>query len=180
MAKPKSPAAKRNPLSRTVFSVPKNHLRIGECNEHYGGVFAGMMRGTKGKPDYYLFVPPEPAAEAKLAWGGYAIEEPNATCAHDGLANTIALRDSKVDHPAAEFCKSLELYGLSDYYLPSQQELKLCQINCPEVFAKEWYWSSTQFSANYAWVQSFYFGNRDFGRKDGEYRARAVRRLVIQ
>ena len=44
------------------------------------------------------------------------------------------------------------------------------------------YWSSTQYApdAAYAWAQLFNYGNQSYARKDGEFRARAVRRVAIR
>jgi len=171
--------SKATAIDRKVVIAP-NHLRLGEFCEPYGGVFAGLVRGDQGKPDFYLFVPPGPEAETSAKWGGYNEDEPGATSNNDGLANTIALCDSKIDHPAAKFARGLTLYGLDDYYLPSRNELRVCFTNCPELFAKEWYWSSTQSSAHSAWIQDFGNGYALYARKDDDYRVRAVRRLIIQ
>jgi len=50
-----------------------------------------------------------------------------------------------------------------------------------QAFADEWYWSSTQHAAyvDYAWGQSFYYGNQLSYNKSAELRARAVRRFAI-
>ncbi len=170
---------KAAPISRTEIKAP-GHLRLGEFTKHYGGVFAGVIRGHNGKPDYYLFVPPDAEAETNAAWGGYGEDEPNAKDAHDGLANNIALCESKIEHPAAKFARGLELYDLKDFYLPSREELRLCFINCRELFKPEWYWSSTQYSANSAWIQYFEDGYQFYLTKANDYRVRAVRRLIIQ
>lgn len=174
----KTKAASPKAISRTEVKAP-GHLQLGELCPHYGGVFAGLVRGQDEKPDYYLFVPPDHTAQASLPWGGYEHDEPGAKDSHDGLANTIALCESKIDHPAAQFARDLELYGLKDYYMPSREELRLCFINCRKLFEPEWYWSSTQSSATYAWVQYFGVGGQNGGRKDDAYRVRAVRRLLV-
>ncbi len=176
----KSKKSTQPKVSRTEFKVPEGHLRVGQFTEHYGGVFSGLMRGQNGNPDYYLFVPSDEKADVALPWGGYGEDEPGAKDDFDGLANTIALCESKIDHPAAQFTRELKLYGLKDFYLPSREEVRLCRINCRELFKPEYYWSSTQSSATYAWVQGFYHGNQYDGHKGVDFRVRAVRRLVIQ
>lgn len=175
----KTKAAPPKAISRTEVKAP-GHLHLGELCPHYGGVFAGLVCGQDKKPDYYLFVPPDRAAQAILPWGGgYEYDELGAKDSHDGLANTIALCESKINHPAAQFARGLELYGLKDYYLPSREELRLCFINCRKLFEHDWYWSSTQFSANFAWMQLFGYCDQFTGRKVNGYRVRAVRRLLV-
>jgi hypothetical protein len=39
--------------------MDKNYLRIGQVKKGTGGVFAGIMRGRDGAPDYYLIVGPQ-------------------------------------------------------------------------------------------------------------------------
>jgi hypothetical protein len=49
-----------------------------------------------------------------------------------------------------------------------------------EDFAADYYWSSTEFSASFGWVQFFFYGkqynNRD---KDASYKVRAIRRVAV-
>lgn len=42
-----------------------------------------------------------------------------------------------------------------------------------------WYWSSTQSSADFAWRQGFGAGDQGIGHKGSAFRARAVRRFLI-
>jgi len=54
--------------------------------------------------------------------------------------------------------------------------------NVPELFEKEWYWSCEQHAGDvgFAWMQTFGDGGQSFGHEDDGFRARAVRRLIIQ
>lgn len=152
---------------------------IGQPWPEQGGIYAGLMRGAAGKPDYHLVVPAGPKGFiAKVAWGGYEKDEAAAGSEYDGYANTRALVNSKQSHPAAEWAAELEIEGHTDFYLPSRRELALCYAHVPELFEKAWHWSSTQFSPNDAWVQNFGGGSQLSVRKDSECRARAVRRVV--
>jgi hypothetical protein len=65
--------------------------------------------------------------------------------------------------------------------LPTRRELALCYANVPEIFDKAWYWSSTQSAGGEAsaWYRGFNYGDQNDNHKDGELRARAVRRLTI-
>jgi hypothetical protein len=156
-----------------------NPPKIGECWPEQGGVYAGLMRGENGVPDYHLIVPTDPTSEAaEITWGGRGKEEPGAQSAFDGLANTTALCASKHDHPAAQWAAGLTIEGFNDFYLPSRRELRLCWVNVPELFNDGWHWSSTQFSASLAWSQGFGDGTQSTSGKLLGLRARAVRRFI--
>ena len=180
-------------IDNWLASMPANEPRpcdippaIGETWSTQGGVYAGMMRGENGQPDYHLIVPTidphavvEQAEIEEIKWGGAGKEETVATSERDGLANTRALIASDNDHSAARWASNLELYGHRDWYLPARRELALCCATVPELFEKSgYYWSSSQGSANDAWVQGFAGGGQDVGHKDYALRARAVRRFI--
>ncbi len=152
---------------------------IGEKWLEQGGLFAGMMRGIDGGPDYYLIVAPAEAGEIEeIEWGGRGEAEDGACHDQDGLGNTIALAQSAIDHPAAEWAMGLDINGHADWYLPSRREARLMAANVPDLFKPEWYWTSTQYSAYYAWVQGFVDGSQDIDVKANRSRARAVRRFL--
>ncbi len=67
-------------------------------------------------------------------------------------------------------------------YLPSRRDQALLYANLKEQFKDEWYWSSEQHAeyADFAWVQYFSYGSQLSYHKGNEWRARAVRRLIIQ
>ena len=152
---------------------------IGQYWQGQGGFYAGLMRGQDGQPDYHLVVTAADLGEAKsITWGGKGESESGAESEWDGKANTNALLNSGRSHPAAEYAAGLTVEEHRDFYLPSRRELRLCWVNVPEHFAKEWYWSSTQCSPRYAWFQIFGDGGQDYDRKVNELRARAVRRVL--
>lgn len=152
---------------------------IGQYWQGHGGFYAGLMRGQDGQPDYHLVVSAADLGEAKaITWGSKGNSKPGAESEWDGMANTSALLNSGHSHPAAEFAAGLTIEEHRDFYLPSRRELRLCWVTVPEQFAKEWYWSSTQYSPNYAWDQYFGAGYQSHGLKDNERRARAVRRVL--
>lgn len=152
---------------------------IGQFWNDQGGVYAGLIRGENGQPDYHLVVSPAEQGEVeKITWGAAGQTEPAATNEWDGLANTRSLVDSEHSHPAAEWAAGLEINGHRDFYLPSRRELRLCWVNVPDLFAEKWYWSSTQYSPDLAWTQDFDDGNQDDVHKLNELRARAVRRVL--
>ncbi|MCG8393330.1 MAG: DUF1566 domain-containing protein [Pseudomonadales bacterium] len=150
---------------------------IGEVWPEQGGIYAGMVRGSNGLPDYHL-IAAHPQEEKKLEWGTAGIEVSGADHEWDGLANTIALAEDGHDHPAADWAHQLNLNGRNDWYLPARRELSLLYANVPELFDKVWHWSSTQYSAITAWSQYFGDGFQDTGLKGNAFRARAVRRFI--
>lgn len=153
---------------------------IGEYWPGQGGVNAGLMRGENGRPDYWLIVPTDDSVKGKkLAFGGYEVNEPESASRRDGLANTLRLVEgSDTDHPAAQWCDGLTIEGHNDLYLPAIDELALCRANVPELFEKEWHWSSSQRSANGALFQTFGDGNQGSNGKGYELRVRPVRRFI--
>jgi len=66
--------------------------------------------------------------------------------------------------------------------LPDRVESALLFATLRDEFKPEWYWSGEQraASSDCAWVQDFGNGYQDDSRKSGYFRARAVRRVVIQ
>ncbi|MCF5225866.1 DUF1566 domain-containing protein [Pseudomonas syringae] len=153
---------------------------IGEYWPGQGGVNAGLMRGENGRPDYWLIVPTDDLVKGKkLAFGGYEVDEPESASRRDGLANTLHLVEgSDTEHPAAQWCDSLTIEGHNDLYLPAIDELALCRANVPELFEKEWHWSSSQRSANGAFYQGFVDGYQHGFDKYVELRVRPVRRFI--
>lgn len=148
---------------------------LGELWAGQGGVYAGLMRGEDGQPDYHLVVATDAAGQLKAEWGCRGTEIKGASSRNDGLANTKAMAEA--GSQLAKDMLALEIGGHSDFYLPAQAELMLCFANAREHFPKEWHWSSTQCSADYAWGQHFSDGTADGYDKYGEGRARAVRRV---
>ncbi|WP_019102359.1 DUF1566 domain-containing protein [Chromobacterium haemolyticum] len=163
------------PANKPAASLPN----IGEYWPGQGGVYAGLMRGQDGQPDYHLIVAAGEAGFVKeIAWGGYEKDEPAAKSAWDGKANTLALSHSDIDHPAAEWAAGLEIDGHADWYLPARREAALCYASTPELFDEGWHWTSTQASRDLAYAQYFLYGTQTNDGKRDLLRARAVRRLA--
>ena len=66
--------------------------------------------------------------------------------------------------------------------LPDRVESALLFATLRDEFKPEWYWTKEQRAsgADWVWMQTFSDGYQYDYRKDGYYRARAVRRLIIQ
>lgn len=70
--------------------------------------------------------------------------------------------------------------GQDDWELPSRFVLAQVYANLRHLFEEDWYWSSTQFSANGAWFVNFSNGTQSYSSsKFSSVRVRPVRRLKI-
>ena len=110
-----------------------------------------------------------------MPWGERGQDVAGATKNFDGLANTIAMA-------AAGSVLAIKIRKLpGDCYLPSRFESALLYAMLrDQIELGDWYWTSTQLSAGYAWMQFFRYGYQHYYRKDNTGRARAVRRLNLQ
>ena len=98
-------------------------------------------------------------------WGCHGIEITGAdgTTVGTGKQNTadIVAGCSEAGIPA-KICSDLVTNGYNDWFLPSKDELNLLYTNLHHYnlgsFAQDVYWSSTEESANEAWVQDFSTG----------------------
>lgn len=151
---------------------------VGDYWDGQGGIYAGYIRGENGALGWHVIVPTHPSAtNDSIKWGIYGTSVDGAKSHTDGLANTKALIELGADYQAATWAADLEIDGHKDFYLPSRRELALAEINIADLFVKGWYWTSTQSSADSAWLQDFVDGYQVNAYKDYAGRARAVRRL---
>lgn len=69
-----------------------------------------------------------------------------------------------------------------DGELPTRREQSLLYANLKEEFKEAWYWSGEQHASNssHAWYQTFEDGYQNYYNKINTFRARAVRRLVLE
>lgn len=91
----------------------------------------------------------------------------------------LVLLPGKTQGPWAECVEWAKKQGGE---LPSRREQSLLFANAKEHFEERWYWSGEQRAgaAGCAWSQGFGNGAQDCGGVSLTYRARAVRRVVIQ
>lgn len=153
---------------------------FGEIVPGEGGRLGAIMRGTLvngvRQPDYAVILADTEAPT--LAWGEYGKRVEGADSLTDGQTNTAAML--KAGSQAAKHVAALNIDGHADWYIPARGELWALRANVPELFAKEWHWSSTQYSADLAFVQDFENGTSSWDLKVSEYRVRAVRRIQLQ
>lgn len=162
-----------------IVRAPSATPALGEVWPGQGGVFAGTVRGRDGKPSHHLIVAPENSEGINLQYGGRGQVTEGADSPWDGKANTEALNNAESSHPAAEFAACYEREGHSDYYLGSHAEMGIAWANVPELFSKTWYWTSSQSSANDAWLQYFGDGYQCYYDEYNEGRVRPVRQIPV-
>lgn len=159
-----------------------------------GGFFGGEM--TIDGERYALIVAPK--AEGEKLELRYKLNDrgtfDGTDSDDDGLANTALINDA--NHPAAQFCRGLQIGEQDDWYLPSRDELMMLwrnlgpyRKNTPDLFREggaeafnsTWYWSSTEYAqySSYAWIVGFYDGSQNYTSKLSHYGVRAVRRLKL-
>ncbi len=144
-----------------------------------GGVLVAIMPSIDDHPAYYLIAPADPAViPDEFEWGGDG-DEVEGLSSWDGKKNTELLLADSNEHLPALKCKALSIDGCDDFYLASRREAAAISASFPDHFGDDWYWTSSQYSANYAYVQSFRHGSQGYDRKDSSYRVLAVRRIII-
>jgi hypothetical protein len=114
-------------------------------------------------------------------YAGFSLDDNGQPC-HLVLADTD--RDLKHNWEAAK-AWAAELTttdNARDWSLPNRHDGIVLFNNLKDQFGDGWHWTSEQHAQDsaYAWVQVFGSGSQYGTRKSSEYRARAVRRLVIQ
>jgi hypothetical protein len=146
------------------------------------GHFAAIMRGNLidgvEQPPYALLAAPAATEIENVIWGKYGQDIIGATSRRDGQVNTAAM--VVADCPAALCVRNLAIDGHADWYLPALGELNAAAANVPELFnTKGWYWTSTQYSRDTAFVQDFEDGGSGWDGKDFDCRVRAFRRIPL-
>jgi hypothetical protein len=177
----------------TIYNTTKN------CNETYNGSswvsnthYIGESYG--GGKVFYVYDNGQHGLIAATAdqstgirWygGSYTNTRARADGVGAGLKNTsiIIANQGPVDGSAfaATLCNEYSVtvgdvtYG--DWYLPSKYELNLLYLQKAVVggFANNYYWSSSEDDAVYAWYQGFANGLQEYNTKNGTIYVRAVR-----
>lgn len=109
-----------------------------------------------------------------MAYGPYT-DTPGAASHVNGAANTTALLAAALNNPAAKWAQAYTADGHTDFFLPARLDLMMAYICAPQLFKKDWYWTSTQYDRGYAFCQSFELGNSYWYIKGNEVRVRACR-----
>lgn len=131
-------------------STEQKYLRIGQVKKGVGGVFAGIVRGRDGAPDYYLIVGPD---LGELPWD--QAKEAAAAVKVDGHTDfELPFRTEQ----AVMYGNVPELFEQRWYW---SQEQSAGSSAC-------------------AWAQYFHNGLQGWLGKGYDFRARAVRRVPIE
>jgi hypothetical protein len=162
---------------RMAANESKDIPHLGEYWHGQGGIYAARMRGNKDQPDRHLIIPVTDVLNIKAQWGCHGKEIAGADKDLYGMPNTVAMAEAGSD--IAKQILSMEVEGHCDFYLGARHEYRACYLNVPELFQPEWYWTSTQSSADFAFSQDFDGGYQDSDVKYLELRVRPVRSFVI-
>ncbi len=173
------------------MSVQKNATQVDQIQVGsfiQGGFFAGLVniRGTTKA----IIVAPKAQGEYVGKWANSGGLIDGAMCQMDGQQNTQDMIAAGVD--LGLWVQALNVNGLSDWHIPSKDEQDIiCRAFGPktqferfmeggvEAFDKACYWTSTQVSDSFAWIQHFRNGDQLNGWKDTSSSARAVRTINV-
>lgn len=146
---------------------------IGELWPGQGGIYAGIRQYPDGLR-HVVFAAEDVGTHE---WGAYGVEV-EAGSRIDGRINSQALTANE-DHPAASAAAKYTADGHADFYLPSIGELSHGWQYIPEHFKRDWHYSSTQRSANFAFSMTFDGGIQNSLVKHYELHVRPVRSWLI-
>lgn len=90
-----------------------------------GGFFGGIMNpGQTGTHRYYLIVAPKANGfHSGLRWKTVNTTTPGTNSLWDGWNNSNNMNNST--HPAAQWCRSRNINGFNDWYLPAIDEAEI-------------------------------------------------------
>ena len=165
-------------LSVAEAAGAQGAFHIGDNGPAGGKVFYVSDAGLHG-----LEAAPEDQSTGE-AWGCYDhsnyISVPGArgVVVGTGAANTAAIVAACAEtNVAAKIADAYVLNGYTDWHLPSKDELNLLFQQRAVVggFSDIGYWSSTEYSSNDAWIQTFFHGRQGGNYKNYILPVRAVR-----
>ena len=121
--------------------------------------------------------------------GSYVTTGATGTAVGTGADNTttiISVQGATETSYAAGLARAYTGGGYTDWFLPSKDELNLMYLNRATInttavsnsgsdFSNWYYWSSTEFGTNHAWLQYFDNGNQGGATKSYTNSVRAVR-----
>ena len=159
-------------VEQAQLTIPE----IGAVWPGQGGIYGGLRQYPEGLCHIIFAVEDVPGRHA-YGDDGTSVDAVSRT---DGRANTQELLAREGKHPAAIAASTYTADGHTDFYLLSIGELHHAWQYAPESFSEEWYYiSSSQFSADYAYLMAFGDGwLTNGGKKRLERLVRPVRRFL--
>jgi len=151
-----------------------------------GGFTVQMENPAENYTAHYLEAAPDdmPTTLAWASWGFTStFISDTGTAIGTGRKNTALILAKDKDAPAAKACKEYSNNGMTDWFLPSKDELYGMYENAKYLLYENglylygsWYWSSSQSSTGTGNVTcQAYNGNRTVTTKDGKLSVRAAR-----
>lgn len=151
---------------------------MGEYWPGQGGRFICALPALLGMPARHLIAGEGEAEDLKF---GPSVDVPGAKSQIDGAANTAALLASDKAHPAAKWASEYTADGHTDFFLPARLDMVMAHLCAPQLFKTSgWYWTSTQDSRNFAFVQDFECGFSSWDDKGNKHRVRAFRVIPLE
>jgi hypothetical protein len=150
------------------------------------GPAGGIVFYDKGNDkDGWRYLEAAPAeTEAQCEWGLSGVYIYTRPYLGRGAENTeTIIQNLKIyggKNRAAQYCAALETGSVTDWYLPSKDELNILYKNLKKAglggFKDTWYWSSSLLDEEFAWSQLFKSGQQYNANKKSElYTVRAIR-----
>ena len=151
---------------------------MGEVWPGQGGRFICTLPALLGMPTRHLIAGEGEAEDLKF---GPSVDVPGAKSHICGAVNTAALLASDKAHPAAKWASEYTADGHTDFFLPARLDMVMAYICAPQLFKTSgWYWTSTQLSRSYAFVQAFELGFSYWYLKGSKHRVRAFRVIPLE
>ena len=166
-------------FSNTVSFTTSPYIAIGQV--YAGGIIAYIFQsgdnGYVAGQTHGLIIPTS-ISTSTYQWGCYGTSISTSSSLGAGNSNTINIAGSCGSSSAAYYAYYLSTGGYSDWYLPSYAELQKIYTNKPSLnIPNNYYWSSSQYNSNSAYL--FYFGTGTFysQAKNNYYYALPIRQF---